>query len=347
VLHAIGLDRTDPIAVDGQQVIPRYVVTALVPDPATLGSAMTGRAMVGTHVTGVKDGKPREVFSYQMCDAQDTLARVGSRGHPPRHGRDRTGPNLRLRRSTPLPAEPWTTRSTPGSDAAVIATIDIADLGRSSTLKALRRRPSDVRGLRWLDIAATVPLASNRPPGLRRAVMLAMWDDEEAAAAFTASHPLAQQFASNGFQAVARPLRAFGAWPGLPEAVPHARTIKHDGPVIVTTLARLRTSQTIRFARASRSAERAALNAEGFVWGTAAMRLARRPFMATVSVWASAQATAAYAYADPESGHPRAIAGQRQKDFHHESAFIRYEVVSASGALPGAAPLHSTLDLRD
>ncbi len=77
VLHAIGLDRTDPITVDGQQVRPRNVVAALVPDPATLGDHMTGRSVVGTHVTGLQDGKPREIFSYQMCDAQDTMRRFG------------------------------------------------------------------------------------------------------------------------------------------------------------------------------------------------------------------------------------------------------------------------------
>ena len=77
VLHAIGLDRTDPITVDGQQVRPRNVVAALVPDPATLGDHMTGRAIVGTHVTGLKDGKPREIFSYQVADAEETMRRFG------------------------------------------------------------------------------------------------------------------------------------------------------------------------------------------------------------------------------------------------------------------------------
>jgi saccharopine dehydrogenase-like NADP-dependent oxidoreductase len=77
VLHAIGLDRNDPITVKGQQVRPRDVVTALVPDPATLGDHMFGRAVVGTHVTGLKDGRPREIFSYQMCDAQETMRRFG------------------------------------------------------------------------------------------------------------------------------------------------------------------------------------------------------------------------------------------------------------------------------
>ncbi len=77
VLHAIGLDRNDPISVRGQQVRPRDVVTALVPDPATLGGHMFGRAIVGTHVTGIRDGRPREIYHYQMCDAQDTLRRHG------------------------------------------------------------------------------------------------------------------------------------------------------------------------------------------------------------------------------------------------------------------------------
>jgi len=224
----------------------------------------------------------------------------------------------------------------------MIATIDVADIGALSTLKAFRRRPTpnDVPGLRWLDVAAAVPLASKRPPSMRRAVLFAMWSDESAAAAFADSHPLAERFAHDCFHAVLRPLRAFGAWPGLPDAVPRTRTTQHDGPVIVTTLGRLRMSQALRFLRASRPAERAAIAADGFVWGTAA---ARPPFVATVSVWSSDEAAAAYAYADAHAGHPQAIAQQRRKDFHHESAFVRYAVVSTSGALPGAPLLDPAL----
>jgi hypothetical protein len=222
----------------------------------------------------------------------------------------------------------------------MIATIDVADIGVRSTLRALRHRPTpaDVPGLRWLDVAAAVPLASKTPPGLRRAVLFAMWDDEDAAAAFAGAHPLAERFADHSFHAVLRPLRAFGTWPGLPIDVPDGRLTRHDGPVIVTTLGRLRFSQTLRFLLASRPAERAAIRADGFEWGTAS---ARPPFVATVSMWSSDEAAAAYAYADAEAGHPRAIARQRRKDFHHESAFVRYAVMSTSGALPGAPPTPS------
>lgn len=221
----------------------------------------------------------------------------------------------------------------------MIATVDIADLGVRGTLRSLRQRPasSAVPGLRWLDTATAVPLASKLPPAFRRAVMIAFWDDEQAAAAFACEHPLGQRFAENGFHAVLRPLRAYGTWPGLPDDVPRARATEHDGPVLVTTLGMLRMSQGIRFLRASRPAERAARAAEGLIWGTAATRPAglRPPFMATISVWESADAAAAYAYADPAGGHPRAITNQRRKDFHHESTFIRHAPLAITGSIRG------------
>ena len=72
--HRPGPQRPDPR--QGRRGPPRDVVAALVPDPATLGDHMVGRAVVGTHVTGIKDGRPRELFHYQMCDAQETMARL-------------------------------------------------------------------------------------------------------------------------------------------------------------------------------------------------------------------------------------------------------------------------------
>ena len=77
-LHDIGLDRTEPVTVRGVDVSPRDVVAALVPDPITLGDKMVGRAIVGTWVIGRLDGRPREVFLYQMADAEETLRRTGS-----------------------------------------------------------------------------------------------------------------------------------------------------------------------------------------------------------------------------------------------------------------------------
>jgi saccharopine dehydrogenase (NAD+, L-lysine-forming) len=77
-LHDIGLDRTDPVKVRGVEVSPRDVVAAVVPDPAQMGDKMVGRAIVGTWVIGRKDGASREVFLYQLADAQKTLRETGS-----------------------------------------------------------------------------------------------------------------------------------------------------------------------------------------------------------------------------------------------------------------------------
>src|SRR4051812_16581808 len=219
----------------------------------------------------------------------------------------------------------------------MIATVDIADLGLRHTINAVRHRakPGQTPGLQWLDIAFAVPLASRRPPSARRAVMLAVWDDADAAAEFAASNPAAEPFA-DGFHATVTPLRAFGSWPGLGDDVPRSRVTAHDGPVLVLTLGQLRMSQVVRFLRASRPAERAAVGAAGFVWGTAS---ARPPFVATVSIWASPDAAASYAYTAPGPGHPQAIEKQRRKDFHRQSAFIRFAPVELHGALGGANPL--------
>src|SRR5579859_993591 len=77
-IHALGMDRTDRVDVKGVEVSPRDVLAAITPDPVNLGDRMIGRAIVGTWVIGRKEGKPREVFLYQMADAQETLRRTRS-----------------------------------------------------------------------------------------------------------------------------------------------------------------------------------------------------------------------------------------------------------------------------
>jgi saccharopine dehydrogenase-like NADP-dependent oxidoreductase len=77
-LHEIGLDRVEPVRVRGVEVSPRDVVAAVVPDPITMGDRMRGRAIVGTWVIGRLNGRPREVFLYQMADAEETMRETSS-----------------------------------------------------------------------------------------------------------------------------------------------------------------------------------------------------------------------------------------------------------------------------
>ena len=76
-IRDLGMDRTDKVSVKGVEVAPRDLLAAITPDPITLGDRMVGRAMVGTWVIGRKDGRPREVFLYQRCNAQEIWARYG------------------------------------------------------------------------------------------------------------------------------------------------------------------------------------------------------------------------------------------------------------------------------
>lgn len=76
-LHMLGLDNKEKINVKGVQVAPRDVVAACLPDPAHLGDKMRGKTCAGTWVKGVKDGKPREVYLYQVADNEECMKTWG------------------------------------------------------------------------------------------------------------------------------------------------------------------------------------------------------------------------------------------------------------------------------
>jgi saccharopine dehydrogenase (NAD+, L-lysine-forming) len=78
-LHALGLDSTESVEVNGATVAPRDVVAATLPDPATLGDRMEGKTCAGTWITGTgKDGERREVYLYHVVDNATTMAEYGA-----------------------------------------------------------------------------------------------------------------------------------------------------------------------------------------------------------------------------------------------------------------------------
>jgi saccharopine dehydrogenase (NAD+, L-lysine-forming) len=76
-LHMIGLDNKAPINVKGVMVAPRDVVVACLPDPAHLGDQMFGKTCAGAWVKGVKDGKPKQVYIYQVADNEECMKKWG------------------------------------------------------------------------------------------------------------------------------------------------------------------------------------------------------------------------------------------------------------------------------
>ncbi len=75
-LHMLGLDNKEPIKVKDAMVAPRDVVAACLPDPAHLGDRMEGKTCAGTWIKGKKDGKPRQVYLYQVADNGDCMERL-------------------------------------------------------------------------------------------------------------------------------------------------------------------------------------------------------------------------------------------------------------------------------
>jgi hypothetical protein len=224
----------------------------------------------------------------------------------------------------------------------MIASVHVADIGARSGLAALRKtpKPASTSGLRSATVALAAPLrGSVRPaPELGRVGLVAFWDDDDALDRFLADHPLAATLAA-GWHVRLTPLRAWGTWPGLPTDLTTSRAIEDDGPAAVLTLGRLRISQAVRFVRTSAKAEAGVLEAEGLTWATG---LGRPPFVATCSLWQTAQAASTYAYDNAKPAHSNAIAADRAKPFHHESAFIRFRPYGSHGSLEGSNPLVET-----
>jgi saccharopine dehydrogenase-like NADP-dependent oxidoreductase len=82
-LHNLGLDATKPVRVRSSygpvDVAPRDVVVSVLPDPATLGPQMTGKACAGVLVTGKdKNGKDRATYIYHVADNAETMSEYQS-----------------------------------------------------------------------------------------------------------------------------------------------------------------------------------------------------------------------------------------------------------------------------
>ncbi len=77
-IHTLGLDRTEPVTVQGVSVSPRQVLAALLPDPATLGSRMSGKTCAGIQVKGLdKSGNPKAVYIYNVVDNAFSMGEYG------------------------------------------------------------------------------------------------------------------------------------------------------------------------------------------------------------------------------------------------------------------------------
>jgi hypothetical protein len=222
----------------------------------------------------------------------------------------------------------------------MIVSVHIADVGLPRMLRALRQRPrpDSVAGLRYAETVVTARQGgSGIPLYPGRFAMIAAWDGDDALDDFARSdHPLAGPLVG-GWHVRLQPLRVSGAWPAMPGLPDRQLPVEDDEPVVVLTLGRPRLTRLRPFLRSAGPAEEEVVAAPGLL---ASLGLARPPrLVSTFSIWRSAAAMRDYSYRDG-GAHMAAVQADRERPFHHESAFVRFRPYRSEGEWEGRNPLN-------
>lgn len=78
VLGNVGMTGIEEVEYQGQKIVPIQFLAKLLPDPSSLGPRTKGRTCIGCVVRGVKGGKERIVYIYNICDHQACYQEVQS-----------------------------------------------------------------------------------------------------------------------------------------------------------------------------------------------------------------------------------------------------------------------------
>ena len=77
-LENVGMTSIEPIEFEGTRIVPLHFLKAVLPDPASLGPRTVGKTNIGCIFQGVKDGKEKAYYLYNICDHQACYREVGS-----------------------------------------------------------------------------------------------------------------------------------------------------------------------------------------------------------------------------------------------------------------------------
>ncbi|MEA2017004.1 MAG: saccharopine dehydrogenase family protein [Campylobacterota bacterium] len=70
-LENVGMLGIKEIDHKGQKIIPIEFLSTLLPDPASLGERTIGKTNIGCIIDGIKDGKRKKYYIYNVCDHQE------------------------------------------------------------------------------------------------------------------------------------------------------------------------------------------------------------------------------------------------------------------------------------
>ncbi len=77
-LENVGMTSIEPIDYNGMQIVPLQFLKAVLPDPASLGPRTKGKTNIGCIFKGIKDGKERTYYIYNVCDHEESYKEVQS-----------------------------------------------------------------------------------------------------------------------------------------------------------------------------------------------------------------------------------------------------------------------------
>ncbi|MDD3476010.1 MAG: saccharopine dehydrogenase family protein [Sulfurimonas sp.] len=80
VLQNVGMLGIEPIEHKGMKIVPIEFLKTLLPDPASLGPRTKGKTNIGIVAEGIKDGKKRKIYIYQVKDHEECFAETNSQG---------------------------------------------------------------------------------------------------------------------------------------------------------------------------------------------------------------------------------------------------------------------------
>jgi saccharopine dehydrogenase (NAD+, L-lysine-forming) len=78
VLQNVGMTRIDPVDYEGHKIVPLKFLKALLPDPGSLAETYSGKTCIGCVIEGLKAGRPRKLFIYNVCDHVACYREVGA-----------------------------------------------------------------------------------------------------------------------------------------------------------------------------------------------------------------------------------------------------------------------------
>lgn len=79
-LENVGLLRVDEVEHNGQKIVPIQVLKTLLPDPASLAPRTKGQTHIGCYIKGMKDGKERTIYIYNICEHEACYKEVNAQG---------------------------------------------------------------------------------------------------------------------------------------------------------------------------------------------------------------------------------------------------------------------------